>query len=63
MLCLHKGILTYPDGDRVRMGVALNIPEADLLRGMAILKEALLELDEYDEIETGPPMKGVIPEM
>ncbi|KAM0089094.1 hypothetical protein ACP6JD_007570 [Aspergillus fumigatus] len=63
MLCLHKGILTYPDGDRVRMGVALNIPEADLLRGMAILKEALLELDDYDEIETGPPMKGVIPEM
>lgn len=63
MLCLHKGILTYPDGDRVRMGVALNIPEADLLRGIAILKEALLELDDYDEIETGPPMKGVIPEM
>ncbi|KAL3409455.1 pyridoxal phosphate-dependent transferase [Aspergillus fumigatus] len=63
MLCLHKGIFTYPDGDRVRMGVALNIPEADLLRGMAILKEALLELDDYDEIETGPPMKGVIPEM
>ncbi|CAG8884344.1 unnamed protein product [Penicillium salamii] len=63
MLSLHKGILTYPDGDRVRMGVALNIPEADLRRGIAILKEALLELDVYEEIETGPPMKGVIPDM
>ncbi|KAF4210548.1 hypothetical protein CNMCM8980_004028 [Aspergillus fumigatiaffinis] len=63
MLCLHKGILTYPDGDRVRMGVALNIPEADLLRGITSVKEALLELDDYDEIETGPPMKGVVPDM
>ncbi|KAJ6188707.1 ornithine aminotransferase [Penicillium mononematosum] len=63
MLSLHKGILTYPDGDRVRMGVALNIPEADLRRGISILKEALLELDDYEEIETGPPMKGVIPDM
>jgi ornithine--oxo-acid transaminase len=63
MLCLHKGLLTYPDGNRIRLGVALNIPEEDLRRGIAILKEALTELDEYDEIETGPPMKGVIPDM
>ncbi|KAF4150985.1 hypothetical protein CNMCM6069_004792 [Aspergillus lentulus] len=63
MLCLHKGVLTYPDGDRVRMGVALNIPEADLLRGITSVREALLELEDYDEIETGPPMKGVVPDM
>lgn len=63
MLCLHKGILTYPDGDRLRMGVALNIPEPDLRRGISILKEALLELDDYEEIDTGPPMKGVVPDM
>jgi ornithine--oxo-acid transaminase len=63
MLCLHKGILTYPDGDRVRMGVALNIPEADLLRGITSVKESLLEFDDYDEIESGPPMKGVVLDM
>ena len=63
MICLRKGILTYPDGDRVRIGVALNIPEAELRRGIAILKEALSELDDYDEVDTGPPMKGTIPDM
>ncbi|CAG8907717.1 unnamed protein product [Penicillium egyptiacum] len=63
MLCLHKGILVYPDGDRLRLGVALNIPESQLRRGIAILKEALDEIDGYDEIETGPPMKGTVPSM
>ncbi|RAH64594.1 putative acetylornithine aminotransferase [Aspergillus aculeatinus CBS 121060] len=63
MLCLDKGVLTYPDGDRIRLGVALNIPEEELRRGIAIIKEALNELDAHEEMETGPPMKGVIPEM
>lgn len=63
MVALHKGILTYPDGDRVRLGVALNIPEAHLRRGIAILQEALSELNDYEEVETGPPMKGTIPDM
>ncbi|KAH9861110.1 hypothetical protein IAQ61_010846 [Plenodomus lingam] len=63
MLCLHKGLLCYPDGERVRLGVALNIPEDELRRGIAILKEALDEVDESDEVYTGPPMKGEIPDM
>ncbi|PKX90084.1 putative acetylornithine aminotransferase [Aspergillus novofumigatus IBT 16806] len=58
-----EGLLTYPDGNRIRMGVALNISEEELRRGIAILKEALTELDDYYEIETGPPMKGIIPDM
>ncbi|GAQ44562.1 hypothetical protein AtubIFM55763_004336 [Aspergillus tubingensis] len=63
MLALHKGILTYPDGDRVRLGVALNIPESDLRKGIAIMEESLAQLDDYEIIETGPPMKGVVPDM
>ncbi|KAF9893510.1 hypothetical protein FE257_010822 [Aspergillus nanangensis] len=63
MICLHKGILTYPDGDRVRLGVALNIPEPELRRGIAILHEALSELNDYEEVETGPAMKGTVPDM
>ncbi|KAL4982535.1 pyridoxal phosphate-dependent transferase [Aspergillus falconensis] len=63
MLALHKGVLSYPDGDRVRLGVALNIPESDFRRGIAILREALAKLPEYEVIETGPPMKGTIPDM
>ncbi|GKZ39588.1 hypothetical protein AbraIFM66950_000691 [Aspergillus brasiliensis] len=63
MVALHKGVLTYPDGDRVRLGVALNIPESDLRRGIAILYEALSELNDYEDVETGPPMKGTIPDM
>lgn len=64
MLCLRKGLLSYPDGVRIRLGVAVNIPEKDLRRGIAILKEALDEIDDYDEINTGPPMRGgIIPKM
>lgn len=63
MICLHKGLLTYPDGDRVRLGVALNIPETELRKGIAILREALAELNDYEDVETGPPMKGTVPDM
>ena len=63
MLCYHKGLLCYPDGDRIRLGVALNITEQALRKGLAILKEALEEIGEYDEIHTGPPMRGIRPSM
>ncbi|KAG4432992.1 hypothetical protein IFR05_011507 [Cadophora sp. M221] len=63
MLCYHKGLLCYPDGERIRLGVALNITEQDLRKGIAILKEALEEIGDYDDILTGPPMRGTRPDM
>ncbi|KAL6352119.1 hypothetical protein LRP88_14561 [Fusarium phalaenopsidis] len=63
MLCYHKGLLCYPDGNRIRLGVALNITEREFRKGLAILKEALEEVGEYDEINTGPPMRGIRPSM
>ncbi|KAL2692446.1 hypothetical protein Neosp_002855 [[Neocosmospora] mangrovei] len=61
MLCYHKGLLCYPDGNRIRLGVALNITEQEFRKGLAILKEALEEVGEYGEINTGPPMRGIRP--
>lgn len=58
MVCAEKGVLVYADGNRIRMGVALNITEQELRKGISYLKEALDDLPLYDEIETGPPMKG-----
>lgn len=63
MLCYHKGLLCYPDGNRIRLGVALNITEQEFRKGLAILKEALEEIGDYDEINTGPPMRGIRPSM
>ncbi|KAH7268003.1 pyridoxal phosphate-dependent transferase [Fusarium solani] len=63
MLCYHKGLLCYPDGNRIRLGVALNITEREFRKGLAILKEALEEVGEYDEINTGPLMRGIRPSM
>jgi ornithine--oxo-acid transaminase len=63
MLCFHKGLLIHPDHNRMRMGVALNIPEQDLRRGIAIIQEALEELPNCDVIDIGPPIKGVVPVM
>lgn len=63
MLCYHKGLLCYPDGNRIRLGVALNITEREFRKGLAILKEALEEVGEYDDINTGPPMRGIRPSM
>lgn len=63
MLALYKGILSYPDSDCVRLGITLNIPKSDFRRGIAIIKESLAELPDYELIETGSLMKGTIPDM
>ncbi|KAJ4014784.1 hypothetical protein NW761_015147 [Fusarium oxysporum] len=63
MLCYHKGLLCYPDGNRIRLGVALNIPEKDFRQGLAILKEVLEEIGDYGDVNHGPPMRGVQPIM
>lgn len=63
MLFYHKGLLCYSDGNRIRLGVALNITEPVLCKGLAILKEAVEKVGDYDEINIGPLMKGIRPSM
>lgn len=52
-LCMHKGLLIYPLDSRVRMSVAMTIPDAQLAEGYAILREALDEIGNYGEIGGG----------
>lgn len=61
MICYSKGLLVAPDGNRIRLGVALNIPEEDLRLGISILKESLEELPKYGHIDIGPSPKGPAP--
>ncbi|OKL62685.1 hypothetical protein UA08_01618 [Talaromyces atroroseus] len=49
-LCMHKGLLVYPRPDGLRISFAMNMPTEDLLKGAEIIKEALDEIDEYDEM-------------
>jgi ornithine--oxo-acid transaminase len=49
-LCMHKGLLVYPRPDGLRISFAMNMTKEDLWKGAEIIKEALDEIDEYDEI-------------
>ncbi|KIM92607.1 hypothetical protein OIDMADRAFT_139383 [Oidiodendron maius Zn] len=50
MLILHKGVFLYPMDNRLRMSVAMTITDEIFLRGIAIIKEGLDEIEQYDVI-------------
>lgn len=50
MICLNYGLLLFPLSGRLRMSLALNITDAEMCAGFAILKRALDEVKLQDEI-------------
>ncbi|KAK1511207.1 uncharacterized protein CCOS01_14969 [Colletotrichum costaricense] len=59
LLCASEGLLVFPGPNgRIRLGVALTIPEEDLFQGFKILKKALEELPRYGEIEGSEETMG-----
>ncbi|KAK1840825.1 hypothetical protein CCHR01_16534 [Colletotrichum chrysophilum] len=59
LLCASKGLLVFPGPHgRIRLGVALTIPDADLFQGFQVLREALEELPHYEYIEGSEETKG-----
>ncbi|EQB53418.1 hypothetical protein CGLO_06855 [Colletotrichum gloeosporioides Cg-14] len=59
LLCASKGLLVFPGPNgRIRLGVALTIPDADLFQGFKVLREALEELPHYEYIEGSEETKG-----
>lgn len=50
LLMLHKGVYVYPMDNRLRMSVAMTITDEVFLKGMALIKEGLDEIEEYDFI-------------
>jgi ornithine--oxo-acid transaminase len=49
-LCLYKGLLLYPLEGRLRMSVSMVMTDDQLEQGVKIIKEALDEVTEYNEI-------------
>jgi ornithine--oxo-acid transaminase len=49
-LAFQKGVLIYPQGTHLRVGVALTITDAELDRGLRILTEVMSEIESYGEI-------------
>jgi len=49
-LILHKGVFVYPMDNRLRMSVAMTISDEVFLKGIAIIKEGLDEIEQYDII-------------
>ncbi|KAF2501845.1 ornithine aminotransferase [Lophium mytilinum] len=52
-LCLSKGLLLYPLGGRLRMGVTMVMTDEQLERGVRIIREALNEVVEYQDAIPG----------
>jgi ornithine--oxo-acid transaminase len=50
-LCMHRGLFVYPKADGIRLSFALNMPDQILLKGAAILKGCLDDIDKYGSIE------------
>ncbi|OBT45158.1 hypothetical protein VE00_04317 [Pseudogymnoascus sp. WSF 3629] len=50
LLMLHKGVYVYPMDNRLRMSVAMTISNDVFLKGISIIKEALDEIEDYDQI-------------
>lgn len=50
-LALHKGLLLFAAGPRLRISLCMTMTDEDLLRGAAMLKEAFDEIDQFDQIE------------
>lgn len=49
-LCMHKGLITYPRPNGLRLSFALTMKDEDLEQGADIIKEALDQLDEYTDV-------------
>jgi ornithine--oxo-acid transaminase len=49
-LAYQKGVLTTAFPGRLRLGVALNIMDKEMKKGMRIIKETLDEIQSYGEI-------------
>ncbi|OGE47679.1 hypothetical protein PENARI_c038G09160 [Penicillium arizonense] len=52
-LAMHKGLVTYPLEGRIRMSIAMTIPDEALQRGFEILRETAEEIEQYEEIAGG----------
>ncbi|KAJ5979997.1 pyridoxal phosphate-dependent transferase [Penicillium waksmanii] len=50
-LCMHRGLFVYPKADGIRLSFAMNMPDEVLLKGAAILKSCLDDIDKYGSIE------------
>lgn len=50
-LCMHRGLFVYPKADGIRLSFAMNMPDELLLKGAAILKSCLDDIDKYGSIE------------
>ncbi|KAK7883373.1 hypothetical protein LTR67_011297 [Exophiala xenobiotica] len=49
-MCLHKGVLTYPRPDGLRLSFPMTMTTEELEHGAALIREALDEVDQYDTI-------------
>lgn len=49
-LCFQRGLLVYPHGERLRMGFALTITDAEFDTGMTIFKGVLDDVESYGDI-------------
>jgi 4-aminobutyrate aminotransferase-like enzyme len=47
---MHKGLFTYPSPNVLRLSFAMNMTDEILEKGASIIKEALDEVDLYQEI-------------
>ncbi|KAJ5465477.1 hypothetical protein N7530_009264 [Penicillium desertorum] len=50
-LCMHRGLFVYPKANGIRLSFAMNMPDEVLLKGAAILKSCLDDIDNYGSIE------------
>lgn len=49
-LIMHKGVITYPRPDGIRLSFAVTMKDEELEAGAAVIRQALDEVDQYDEI-------------
>ncbi|KAJ5923154.1 hypothetical protein N7454_008399 [Penicillium verhagenii] len=52
-LAMHKGLVTYPLEGRIRMSIAMTIPDEALQRGFEILHETAKEIEQYEKVAGG----------
>jgi ornithine--oxo-acid transaminase len=52
-LAMHKGLVTYPLEERIRMSIAMTITDEALQRGFEILRETAEEIEQYEKIAGG----------
>ncbi|KAE8343516.1 hypothetical protein BDV24DRAFT_172896 [Aspergillus arachidicola] len=50
-LCMHRGLFVYPKANGLRLSFAMNMSDEVLLRGAAILRSCLDDIDNYGSIE------------